>query len=354
MPMTTIHFNNIIQQYDKTSIKPSSNPLFFESNCFLPDNDLNGNKLLQLFDTPTIRMTNALIDENIILLTVLNIIRNLSFELTNELFMATSTSIIQHLVYIMITGKRDSELSKVAGDTLILLAPRIDFCNRKRPSNNLSNFSAIENMSVESIKKGALTSLKLSRQYSHQSIVEYNMALMVLLAYTYQSILIGADRQILLKSMELLSKLVMINDNAPIISRISDEMLEMLTELLCVTTTSLEQLYTDSVTNIFHKQPACFNSASNYVYDDEIRDYAVDILYGYSLTHSLMLTHSCLLTHAYSLMLTHSFTQYMSKWIRRDARPSRERPSPAPYIIQNHRHPPRQVHHQERRTHQEV
>ena len=222
MPMTTIHFNNIIQQYDKTSIKPSSNPLFFESNCFLPDNDLNGSKLLQLFDTSTIRMTNALIDENLILVTVLSIIRNLFFELTNELFIATSTSIIQHLVYIMITCKRDSEASKTAGDTLILLAPRIDFCNRKRPSNNLSNFNAIENMCVDSIRKGALTSLKVSKQYSHQSIVEYNTSLMVLLAYTYQSILTCGDRSILLKSMELLSKLVMISDNAPIISRISE------------------------------------------------------------------------------------------------------------------------------------
>jgi hypothetical protein len=40
--------------------------------------------LLQLFDTATIRMTNALIDENLIILTVLAIIRNLSFEGANE------------------------------------------------------------------------------------------------------------------------------------------------------------------------------------------------------------------------------------------------------------------------------
>ena len=205
----------------------------------------------------------------------------------------------------MITCKKDSEASRVAWETLIILSPRIDFCNRKRPSNYLSNFSAIENMCVESIKKGAVTSLKLSSQYSHQSITEYNTSLMVLLAYVYQSILTCADRTILLKSMELLSKLVIISDNAPIISRISDEMLEMLTELLCATNTSLEPSFSDSVTNIFHKQPACFNSASNYIYDDDIRDYAIDILFGYFLsflTHSLIQSVSHSLTHS----LTHS------------------------------------------------
>jgi len=206
----------------------------------------------------------------------------------------------------MITCKKESEASKLAYDTMILLSPRIDFCNRKRPSNYLSNFSSIENMCVESHRKLAVMNLKLSKQYCHETVTEYNTSLMVLLAYMYQSILTCGDRTLLLKAMELMSRLVMINDNAHIISRLSVEMQEMLTELLCATTTSLEPLYTDSVTNIFHKQPACFNSVYNTIYDEEVREYAIDILYGYSLTHSLTYSLTYLLTHSPSIFVNGS------------------------------------------------
>ncbi len=77
-------------------------------------------------------MYSCILDDNLPLLTMLNIIRNFTMDISNELFVAYSTTFMRHcLIVLMATIESDFEgaveASKLAFDILVNLCCLFDF-----------------------------------------------------------------------------------------------------------------------------------------------------------------------------------------------------------------------------------
>eukprot|EP01034_Spumella_vulgaris_P021793 gene21793-27862_t len=188
-------------------------------------------------------------------LTVLNIIRNLSFESFNESVISSSAPILRHLVVILlasIENERTFESAQLAFDILVNIGGRIDTSGRKR----LQVISAfLEDVHSDERNK-SLHFMRCSDHMSAVSTVSYvNSAVTlfpiihhILVQYSWKAF----SRYFVLRALELLAKLALVPENSVNISRSPDSLLVALVDLLCASNTLLDPIAqsTDSSASI--------------------------------------------------------------------------------------------------------
>lgn len=168
----------------------------------------------------------------------------------NEQVMAASMPFVQHLVSMLVVSIATSncfQATHLALDVLINIGSRIDLTGRKRLQGYYYSEDATKLRGTMDALQKSLLQLRLCEQMSMSSYAEYLTAVTTLTS-ALATIICGHafhDRNLTLRSLELLGKLAGNPDNVQYLSRCPDELVEGLLQLLCTSTTFAEPLVSD-------------------------------------------------------------------------------------------------------------
>jgi hypothetical protein len=223
---------------------------------------------LPISDAIEFRFLSSQLDSNTFITTILSILRNLSFEIANEIYIAYHSTIMRHLSSIMISSILEPRLNEnlqLVFDLFNNIASRLEFYGKRRiqlSSGFLEEYSHSYQQQQQQLgyrhsqpyyqqqyNRGVSTSLpnkdlikfKMSYELSNQSSVEYTLAIKSLLPII--NALISKDyyinRYFIIKSIELFLKLTSISENEAYFVNTPNEFLENLINLLCVSNTTI-------------------------------------------------------------------------------------------------------------------
>eukprot|EP01038_Epipyxis_sp_PR26KG_P016280 gene16280-22177_t len=256
----------------------------------------NGNKKIQILA--------IYLDENEMLLTTLCIIRNLSFEPTNEQILAQSSVILRHVVSILMasieTYSVTNTVTQLAFDIIINLGSKIDTTGRKR-INQYNSFLEYITLNQNKINKKSTYNhmnlqnqsiLKLSDHFSATSSYEYlqvtNSLLSIILCFLNKQNQSRIPRVAVIRTLEFLSRFALCNENNTCFSNCPTSLLESLVDLLCVNYTIADPL-TPPFGNNKNKHPISILTQSYFgseLSDFEIRDLSLEAIHSMCLLSS--------------------------------------------------------------------
>lgn len=257
----------------QSAILPSSD------NAIIPD-------LPAYLITEDMRIIANNLDENVLLLTVLGVMKNISFETSNEGYMAASSVLFPHLVALILVCSRKSEAYQLASDILSNVSAKIDFTGRKRPYQD--NYYCPESFltRVDDKKGRGLMTLKLSAHYSSESFHDYKVACYTVLSFCSSVVRYCDDRTQLQKCLDILIKISSNKDNMTLLQNMSDDFFEALVELLPTTTLSADPVQILENNDTFGlvplttiKSPVSMGHFFHDIIDNPIKDLVVELLF---------------------------------------------------------------------------
>jgi hypothetical protein len=230
------------------------------------------------------------IDENAMLLTILNIFRNLSFDLFNEQYLTMSTALMRHLAVCLLSSSPNvwssgpvTEASSLALDILNNLAGKVRvshclqlmlvenkhfpfFCrhakqmefHNKRKLNPYSYHFVEDTLSFEP-KTTKQLRLRLSTQTNTQSMVDYLFATETIVSTLWSCLAYCTDKSFVLRAMEVCARIASVSENVTtVFAYCPDAMLECLVEMICVNSSSV-----DPFSVLAHLEVADNNNSTN-------------------------------------------------------------------------------------------
>jgi hypothetical protein len=196
---------------------------------------------------PIVRTLALTLDNNILLLNTLTVLRNLSYEMCNEAAIASSYLFMKHLVTVLLASFGTGtfyEASQIANETLLNVASRIDLAGDKR----LAQTSWLDDCLDPRLAPG--TRLKAALHQTNASKLDYQEVVKGLLAYVNASIRQSVDRAQIARGLDLLAKLATNADNKVVLTDCPEDLLEHLVALLCTNYTDTEPLNVAEVSTI--------------------------------------------------------------------------------------------------------
>lgn len=226
---------------------------------------------LPLQETYTLRALAHALEENLLFVTCLQLLRNLSFEPGNEAYIAYSTPLLRQVVtvFMMTTepGTPPSELSALCFDILANIGTKIEVTGKRRQlmvTGFLENCTSKDpNQPMSGKDHELMLCMKVSPDYSSETLHEYRVVCMAYLGIIQRCIMQGQDRKILLRGIELFHKLTadfVKVDNNFLLNNCPDSLIETLASLLCVSNTSLETISMHSTPPTYTANPFPANS----------------------------------------------------------------------------------------------
>jgi hypothetical protein len=225
------------------------------------------------------------LDENQFFLSTLNILRNLSFEIGNEAYIANSLPMIRNLSSIIAfstsPGRPMMDATRYALDIVSNIGRHIDISGRRRAGTSAY-------MQMPSGKGAGKSELKRTIQHlcsEHMDLAkaeEYTAVATLLFPLMYEY-LKSPDRKDLLSACDIITKLASCPENAPFLTRAPDEFLLAIHQLLFVTSTNVDVALPVYDQDRELRLPAC--SAPRLFHelvDAELRDAAAETLYTLS------------------------------------------------------------------------
>lgn len=177
------------------------------------------------------------VDANGILLAVLCLLRNLSFERMNESYIAHSHGMLAHLVsLLLISSDGLTECTRYVFDILSNVAKHIDVTAATRCRTNFYLEDCLELKQRNAIK------LSVSSDMSIETADDYIFVAHSIMPILLRFIQTTTDRHGITRSLELISKLALVRENYDYFNDCPDELIEVLISLLCVTHSSIELL----------------------------------------------------------------------------------------------------------------
>lgn len=221
------------------------------------------------------------LDDNSLLLTCLNVIRNISFEVVNEAHLAHSSKIVTHMVFLLlapvIPGRFMPECVAYAFDILTNIGKTIDLTGRKRKFHK-------DSWMVDCIEDDERELLK-ARCTSHYSIGSSDVFVVAahLLFPRLLYFMESTNRDYLSKSIECFSQLVQAEENVEMLNNCPVTLPPLLIEMLHVSITTADPAMPSS----FHQNDSAELSARPYpmmalfadMSDHAIRDAALYAIY---------------------------------------------------------------------------
>jgi hypothetical protein len=213
----------------------------------------------------------TILDDNYLLVAVLTILRNLSFEVVNEAYIATNASIMNQYMAILMSCLSHNHLGKCANlvfETMINCGGRIEFTGKRR-----------------SVFYGD-ASLK-GRFEVHDRVLcrtqsEYMACIKYIVPFIYAGMIQTRNRELVHKSLELFGKLGTSHENVNVFcNNIPKEIFLLVIELMMVNTTNTDPLICVNAKSTdrqgLHRPPAG-NVGKFYseVCDIETRDHALE------------------------------------------------------------------------------
>ena len=236
--------------------------------------------------TEDMRIIANNLDENILLLSVLSVLKNISFETSNEGYIAASSILMPHLISLTLVCSRKSEAYQLASDILSNVSAKIDFIGRKRPYQD--NYYCPESFltRLEDKKGKALMTLRLSNHYSSETFLDYKVACCALLSFCNSIVRYSDDRAQLQKCLEILVKISSNKDNMTVLQNMSDEFFEALVDLLPSTTFSVDPVHILENSDTFGlvplttiKPPASIGQSFQEILDNPLKDVVIEFLF---------------------------------------------------------------------------
>jgi hypothetical protein len=187
------------------------------------------------------------IDENYILNTILTILRNMSHEVANEVFVASSYTIMNHCVHIIMSITSTphlSDASALALEILILVGRKIDLSGKRRLQWSATGEFLIGTGTT--VKNAGLPLLyPRYKRYERQiglTQEQYTRVVQNILPWCYWAVRQLNSRVIAYKATELVSRLAGSQENQYSFVRAPDGFFSSLFDLVCLNLTTAEPL----------------------------------------------------------------------------------------------------------------
>lgn len=239
--------------------------------------DISWSKSIEPSSLQIMKTLGKVADENVLLLAILNILRNLSFDAANEHMIAASSTVFKHVVALeVVSGNTQGEATNFAHEIMCNIAPKVELSGRKR--QHLQTFAWLEDCYTMDPRAKAMMETRISDQFSNASIHTYQRASEALLWHLCSSLDDVVDRSEVLRSLDLLSRLASSPDNAATFSRCPGSFLSKVVELLCVNSTSVDPSAICAQDGA-SRPPACLGPYFAEMNDTEVRDAALELMH---------------------------------------------------------------------------
>ena len=217
---------------------------------------------------------------NEMLKVVLNIIRNLAFDISNQVLLAYSMPIMRHIVCLVVVSSTFTEqplpeVCRYAGDVLLNLGKHIDLTGRKRTSLDLWLTP------VKSFAKNKMLEIMCNDNMSNTTQAEYQATTFCLLPWISRIVCFSRDREEIIRALDTLGRLASVPENAPYFTRAPDLFYRCLVSMMAVTHTSADPISGPMEVIRCHRMEA--TSAHGLymdVTDVEIRDLTIDAVHA--------------------------------------------------------------------------
>lgn len=232
------------------------------------------------------------IDANSLLLGTLCLIRNLSFEKSNDTYFAYSNTMLRHLTsLLLISTDTLTECSRYVFDILFNIARKMDVSASTRCLTSfyledctdyrhrftqLHTYTRIGTMCAHSSRRTSIK-LSVSSDMSIETAQEYVFLTHQLLPILHR-FLQRAERNGLVRALELCARLCSVRESSEFLSNCPTGFLETVVGLLGASFTSIEQSATEG-----EKPPPCL-AAFNEMADAEVRNGAIETMYALCVT----------------------------------------------------------------------
>jgi hypothetical protein len=217
---------------------------------------------------------------NEMLKVVLNIVRNLAFDISNQVLLAYSMPIMRHIVCLVVVSSTFTEqplpeVCRYACDILLNLGKHIDLTGRKRTSLDLWLTP------VKSFAKNKMLEIMCNDNMSNATQAEYQATTFCLLPWISRIVCFSRDREEIIRALDTLGRLASLPENAPYFTRAPDLFYRCLVSMMAVTHTSADPISGPMEVIRCHRMEA--TSAHGLymdVTDVEIRDLTIDAVHA--------------------------------------------------------------------------
>lgn len=215
---------------------------------------------------------------------------------------------MRHIVSILWLFDRSSrnilqsEAFATALDIILNLSLRVDMSGRRR----LQNYAWMED-TVGRTYNRSLLHFRMSYPMSDSSGPMYCRVTTSLLPWIHECLSLNSNRILILKALELLSKLAQVSENSSVLANSPMSFLKCIVDMLCVNVTSLDPLSSnlaDSEPSNRYRPPA-YHGCNFYseLCDLELRDAAVDAMYQMCTSSVLLQIHFASVPHCVRTLL---------------------------------------------------
>lgn len=252
---------------------------------------------MPLLSCQKFKMLATTIDENNMLLSILNILRNLSMDIPNETQIAESTIIMRHLVALILASgtKADGtfyECSQLAYEVLFFIIGKIDLNGKRRKESE--NSAWLEDTLTMDARSREHLKMRLLEDDNQGVNKEYLFITDTVLSYAHYALKRTNNRVQVHKCLELLSKLASVPENAPALALCPKSTLQAVVSLMSASTAATDpfqfippsdtMIATEGNQPLLALQPlripaSTCNLFADFV-DSETRDLALEVVYA--------------------------------------------------------------------------